>query len=108
MPTKPGLLIDRITVKTLKAACSEQLDIFRREWPDGAPPTAATLVRARELKLDVEWALSRILSAALSAEYGRQRAPLSAEYDRQHAALSAEYDRQHAALLVKLIEEANA
>src|SRR3990167_6754193 len=101
MPTKPGLLIDRITVKTLKAACSEQLDIFRREGPEGAPPTAATLVRARELKLDVEWALSRILSAPLLAEYKRQRAPLLAEYDRQRVALLAEYKRQRVALLAE-------
>jgi len=98
MPTKPGLLIDYITVKTLAGACPAQLSTFRREWPDGAPLTAATLARARELKLDVEWALSRILSAPLLAEYKRQHAPLLAEYERQHAPLLAEYERQHDAL----------
>jgi len=101
MPTKPGLLIDYITVKTLAGACPAQLSTFRREWPDGAPLTAATLARARELKLDVEWALSRILSAPLLAEYKRQHAPLLAEYERQHDALLAEYERQLAPLLAE-------
>jgi len=65
---------------------------------DTIPITAATLKRARELQLDVDWWARRWLPAPLRAEYDRQEASLWAEYERQAALLRAEYERQAAPL----------
>ena len=67
---------------------------------DTLPITAATLKRARELQLDVEWWARRWFQAPLWAEYERQAALLRAEYERQAAPLRAEYNRQAEELLL--------
>jgi hypothetical protein len=58
----------------------------------------ATLLRAAEVGLDLDWAARQFLPSTRRAEYMSQHAPLRAEYDRQHALLVAEYERQCALL----------
>jgi len=63
-----------------KGACTDtpQLAVFAAEWPDGAPVTQATLRRARELHLDLEWfaraylrpAAKKALDEATAAAWG--------------------------------------
>ena len=89
----------KITAELLatNGACADQVAIVAKEWPDGAEPTEAALLRAVELGLSIWW-LRGLLPMSLRAKYDRQEAPLWAEYRRQEAALLAEYDRQAAAL----------
>lgn len=46
-----------VTAKMLRAAdaCSEQVERFEQEWPDGAQVTIKNAVRAIELGLSVLW-----------------------------------------------------
>lgn len=98
--TRPTPQAPTVTIEWLceHGACANQLAVARREWGDTIPITAATLERARELQLDVDWWARRWLPAPLRAEYDRQEASLWAEYERQAALLRAEYERQAAPL----------
>jgi|SRR3990167_8442435 len=98
--TRPTPQAPTVTIEWLRehGACANQLAVARREWGDTIPITAATLERARELQLDVDWWARRWLPAPLRAEYDRQEASLWAEYDRRVAPIWAEYERQRAPL----------
>ena len=100
--TRPTPQAPTVTIEWLRehGACANQLAVARREWGDTIPITAATLERARELQLDVDWWARRWLLAPLRAEYDRQEASLWAEYERQAAPLRAEYNRQAEELLL--------
>ena len=88
----------RLTAAMLREhhACEEQVVIFAAEWPAGCEITEATLFRALELGLDIDWFACEFLPAPLLAEYRRQEVPLLAEYKRKIASLLAEYGRQAA------------
>ena len=95
-------------------ACADQVAIVAREWPMGAEPTEAALLRAVELGLTIQW-LRVFLPAPLRAEcdrraveYDRQAAALLAGYNRQAVALWAEYARQAAALWAEYRRQAAA
>lgn len=89
-----------ITVERLRAlgARCEELRAFEREWPDGAAVTRENVLRAVELRLDMEWFARRLLPESQAAEYRRQVAPLRAEYKRQQEPLWAEHWRQRTPL----------
>ncbi len=42
-------------------ACPEQVELFTKEWPDGAELTRDNLLRAADLGLDVDWLAEEIL-----------------------------------------------
>ena len=93
----------RVTDKTLRrlGACADQVDqveLFRRTFPDGANPTRKNLLLAASVGLSLDWYASKALSAPLRAEYYRQIALLLAEYDKQAALLRVEHDKQIAPL----------
>ena len=77
----------RITEQQLveKSACSDQVAVFTREWPDGVEITLPILERAVALKLDLYWFASRFLTAPALAEYDRVTATARAERDRVSA-----------------------
>ena len=91
----------RITKQQLveKSACSDQVAVFTREWPDGVEITLPILERAVALKLDLDWFASRCLTAPALAEYERVRASAWAEYERVRASAWAEYERVMASAL---------
>ena len=82
----------RITTAMLKGACRRQRAIFRREWPNGAPITLASVRKTRRLGLDVEWLVSSMLSASAEAAYNAAIAPAWAAYDAAIAPAWAAYD----------------
>ena len=86
-----------ITKKMLRGACKEQKKIFKAEWPDGAEATLGNVLRAVELRLDLDWG-TRLFTPAARAEYYRQTGTLLAEYYRQEAPFWAEYYQQTATL----------
>lgn len=71
-----------IQLSQLVGACKDQFDIVRAEWPNGIPLTEEALRRAIQLRLDVDWAASRLLSTPALAEYERVRHSAWAEYER--------------------------
>jgi hypothetical protein len=97
----------RITAELLRShrACTDQLALFEREFPDGMDTSEATLLRAVEVGLDLNWAACWLLPPLLRAEYQSQHAPLWAEYERQRAPLWAEYLRQCARMLAEIVKD---
>ena len=85
----------RITKQQLveKSACSDQVAVFTREWPDGVEITLPILERAVALKLDLDWFAHWFLSAPARAEYDRVSATAWVEYERVRATAWVEYDR---------------
>ena len=70
-------MIKRISHRwlTRHEACSDQVDIFDREWPDGADLTAQNIRRAAELHLDLHWLAIHILKAVAWRAYEEAKAP---------------------------------
>jgi len=83
----------RITVTYLThlGACPDQVAIVEREWPAGAPIMTASIHKAYQLGLDVEWLARKVLDAPVWAEYERVRAPAWAKYTKVRAPALAEY-----------------
>ena len=79
-----------------KGPCQDQLDIFKREWPDGVLITRAVTARAVALELDLDWFAERFLRAAAWSEYERVTAPAWSEYERVRAPALSEYERVRA------------
>ena len=79
----------RLTAAMLKEhhACAEQVVIFAAEWPAGCEVTEETLLRARELRLNLWWFACEFLPAPFRAEYMRQMALLRVEFERQETLL---------------------
>lgn len=65
-----------ITVGWLRRrrACPEQIERFKAEWPDGAEPTHENLLRAAELRLNVDWLALTLLRGDALWAYERVRA----------------------------------
>ena len=84
----------RITAYWLKrqGACSGQVEIVRREWPEGVPVTMAALRKALKLGLDAEWLL----------DFG----PVSARaaYEKAEARALAAHDKAVAPALLAAIK----
>src|SRR3990172_6840909 len=83
-----------ITVALLQkhSACADQVALFKKVFPKGAPLTTKAVETALKRGLSVSW-LSTLLSLSAWAEYKRVTAPAWAEYERVTAPASAEYKR---------------
>lgn len=74
---------------------------FSEEWPEGAPVTVETMLRARELCLDIDLLL-RQAPAEYLAEYMQVRAMARAEFKQTDDAALAKYDRIKEAMRAEL------
>jgi len=90
----------KITTKHLKGACADQVTLFKKTFPNGAPLTKKAMSRAMDVGLDVWW-LERFLSELARAEYERATAPARAEYELVRAPALAEYYRVTASALAE-------
>ena len=73
-----------LTVRHLRlmSACPEQVDIFAAEWPDGVKLTRKALLRAVELRLDLQWFAIEMLDAPALAVYYKACDEARAVYDK--------------------------
>jgi hypothetical protein len=92
----------RITVEMLKAhkACSDQVELFERVFPRGAPVSMRSFAKARKAGLDTRWT-AHLLRAPALAEYKKARAPAWAEYEKVRDAALAEYEKACAPALAE-------
>jgi len=90
------MALPTITAEMLEAkgACQEQVEVFRKHWPDGARLTKSALIKAARLKLDLGWFADEFLGAAALAEYNKVRAAALAEVVRKHGMATQEGERQ--------------
>jgi hypothetical protein len=103
----------RITVEMLKAreACSDQVELFERVFPRGAPVSMRSFAKARKAGLDTRWTAHLLRDAALAeyekacdaalAEYEKVRAPARAEYGKARAPACVEYKKVRDAALAE-------
>jgi len=77
-------------------ACSEQVAIFRSEWPGGAKVNDVTALRALELQLDLTWLAQRCLSDPARRAYNEAIAPASRAYNEAIAPARRAYDEAFA------------
>ena len=72
----------KITAEMLEAsgACSDQVAVFRKHWPNGARPLLRTIKKAARLGLDLDWFARRFLTAPAWAAYLEATAPALAAY----------------------------
>lgn len=99
----------RITVEWLKrrgAMCNE-VEVFAREWPEGAEVTEVNLTRAAELGLDLHWFACKFFTGEPLAEYWRQMLLPGGEFVRQIAPFRAEFLRREALLRAKCLGGGN-
>jgi hypothetical protein len=100
---------------TAAGACPEQVKLFRKTFPKGAPLTLASARKARKAGLDLSWC-ANLLDDSARKEYDRVDAPawekyqqVSAparkKYQRADAAAWEEYLRAIAAALVKGLQD---
>jgi hypothetical protein len=75
----------RITVEQLceANACSEQVEVFAKEWPDGIEVTQDSVDRAVELDLDIGWLAVTILPTGIWTLYQARSMPHWREYTRK-------------------------
>ena len=62
-----------LTVRGLRLmrACTEQVAIFKAEWPNGVTLSRRALLRAAKIRLDVDWFARQVLDAPARAELNR-------------------------------------
>ena len=82
-----------ITIKHLKEACKGQVDVFAKEWPEGAKPTLANCQRAAELGLDLDWFAKTFLSPPALETYNKARAPAWESYNKATAPALETYNK---------------
>lgn len=71
----------RFTVDHLSVlgACTEQVDLFRQVFPDGAPITIRSVTTAWQKELDIEWLITSLPAPARKA-FEEAMAPASEAY----------------------------
>jgi hypothetical protein len=79
-----------IPLSMLQGGCAAQLEIVKREWPDGIPLTEESCERAVALKLDVSWLASRLLTKSGWSRYVRDTSEARAYC---HLVTSTAWDR---------------
>ena len=91
----------RITVEMLKAhkACSDQVELFERVFPRGAPVSMRSFAKARKAGLDTRWT-AHLLRAPACVEYEKVRDAALAEYEKVCAPAWVEYKKVRDAALV--------
>lgn len=64
-----------------QGACEKQRLIFEQEWGASVELSLASLKRAVELELDLDWLAEYLLSASALAAYNEATASATADYD---------------------------
>ena len=84
MKTTPRL----ITARLLRArgACHEQVQLFRKTFPEGTPVTLSACRKAAKAGLLLDWAADNLLSAAAWKVYNEARAAAHQVCDEAKAA----------------------
>jgi len=92
----------RITVEMLKAreACSDQVELFERVFPRGAPVSMRSFAKARKAGLDPRWT-AHLLRAPACVEYKKVRDAALAEYEKVCAPAWVEYEKVRDAALAE-------
>ena len=85
----------------LAGACSDQVEIFRKQWPRGTAVTPEAGEVALSLGLDIGWAADNLLSGEALAEYERATDAAWPVYDHATAVAWAEYRRADSAACVE-------
>ena len=80
-----------VTKEDLADACLDQVATFATEWPDGAEISAANIMRAVELGLDLDWWAERHLSTPALAAYKAEKAQALAAHKAATAPAWAAY-----------------
>lgn len=73
--------MNMIRLEDLAGACSEQLELFDKTFPEGAPVTAESMAVAMAAGLNVQW-LENLLPVAALAEHVRISQAVRQEFDR--------------------------
>ena len=89
----------KITYRMLQArgACEDQVDLFRKTFPNGVVPSLAACRKAARAGLDLTWFANKFLSAPALAAYEKAVAPEWSEYAKAVVAALAEYEKARAA-----------
>lgn len=86
-------------------ACSGELTVFEKEWPNGGTVTKRSLTRAAELGLDLEWFVNKTMPDLFDDKYMASVVLLYSEYEAKCIPMYAEYlaklDPIYAEYLVK-------
>jgi hypothetical protein len=77
-----------IPLSLLTGACLRQLEIVKREWPDGIPLTEESCARSKELELDCYWLADQLLTDSDRDEYHR----IARDADDEHFRILSEYN----------------
>ena len=88
----------KITAAMLRkhGACKEQVEIFRREWPDGAVVNRTNALRAVALELDVNWVALELLSGAALVQYRKAAGAADTQYRKAVDAAWSQYQKAEA------------
>ncbi len=63
-----------------KDACSSEVRIFQKEWPEGAKITFKNVLRALDLNLDIDWLADHCLTAPALKVYVKIDTPAFEAY----------------------------
>ena len=87
-----------------KGACREgQADVFDAEWPDGVEVTRESLLRARELGLDLYFLVDEFLTPAQQEAYRKGIAPHLEAYEKAKALLWEAYEKAKANVIADIL-----
>lgn len=84
-----------------KAACADQLTIFRRLWPTGTTVTLRSCRRAARAGLDLDWFARNVLTHTAWKVYLAGEAPAWKLYADSKATARKLYDESTATALAK-------
>ena len=99
-----------------QGGCEDQVTKFAAEWPAGAEITQSNLMRAANLRLDIDWLALRVLPRPLQMEYRRRLifidyeylcrlATVQVEHELERLRIVNEYTQQVAVLLWSIIDK---
>ena len=74
-------------------ACSDQVELFAAEWPNGAEVTADNVLRAITLALDVSW-LTHLMTAGARRDYNAAVAGPLHDYYAAIASTKRDYEAE--------------
>jgi len=91
---------ERITARWLRrhGACSEQVAVVRREWPQGIRPLDASARKAGRLCLDAYWLVKHVLPRERVTPYFAAVAPAARKHTKAFRATDEWLDGRLAAL----------
>ena len=93
----------RITTSKLNklCACASQVEVFHKEWPNGAEANLKNVNRSIELGLDVNWLAHRVLREPARIEYNKVYEAAWIEYNKAYKATWIEYDKVYEAAWIE-------